>query len=137
MPLINGRYYINPTMGEALEAARDAESALLALQKKSARDSQSPDDTADEDVSPSPQDSAPVHRVEIDAAEVVPNSTGRATRGYVARVHRGSTNISGTAGTDSCGVPPSSSASAPETHVFTDHRDLVSFLRDLLASASS
>ena len=32
MPFIRGRYHINAIAGEALEAAREAEAALLALQ---------------------------------------------------------------------------------------------------------
>ena len=34
MPFINGRYHVNPIMGQALEAAREAEAALLALQQR-------------------------------------------------------------------------------------------------------
>ncbi len=32
MPFIRGRYHINAIAGEALEAAREAEAALLALE---------------------------------------------------------------------------------------------------------
>ena len=56
MPFIRGRYHINPIMGEALEAARDAEAALLALKQNARRNGgatpgydsnhQSGDDTA-------------------------------------------------------------------------------------------
>jgi hypothetical protein len=86
----------------------------------------------------------PIHRVDIEAAEVVPSHSGRAARGFVARVHRHP--LAGR------GVIPSSpqparravgvedgfagnlpSATAPETHVFSDHRDLVNFLADALA----
>jgi len=117
MPFINGRYHMNPTMGEALEAAREAEAALAA-QQQTARDSRdgSTDDTGGE--AGQGADAAPVHRVEIDAAEVVPRATGRATRGFVARVHRVSAEPA--------------PATAPETHVFADHRDLLDFLRSAL-----
>ena len=122
MPYINGRYHMNPTMGEALEAAREAEAALLAAQQQTARDSRDGSGEA-EDAGQGTAAAAPVHRIEIDAAEVVPHATGRATRGFVARVHRATPapNALGPAG-------------GPETHVFADHRDLVDFLRDALAS---
>jgi hypothetical protein len=125
MPFINGRYHINPTMGQALEAAREAEAALLALQHaaRNSRDDGS-DNDSDGGSAPAADSTAPVHRVEIDAAEVVPNSTRRATRGFVARVHR------------SCAGPSAAAPlpePAPETHVFADHGDLLSFLRDALA----
>jgi hypothetical protein len=91
MPFVRGRYHINPIAGEALEAAREAEAALLALQHAA----HSRDEAGAADDSPgSPHPSAlaaakgPVHRVEIEAAEFVPSHTGRATRGFVARVHR-------------------------------------------------
>ncbi len=66
----------------------------------------------------------PIHRVEIEAAELVPSSSGRAARGFVARVHRQPPSVGG--------VRNLSSATAPETHVFSDHRDLVNFLGDAL-----
>ena len=44
MPFINGRYHVNPTMGAALEAAREAEAAMLALQDHAQRNG---DDTSD------------------------------------------------------------------------------------------
>lgn len=129
MPLINGRYHINPTMGDALEAAREAEAALVAAQQHAARG-----DSADSSADPQQgTDAAPIHRIEIDAqmgppgrrlvepgeSSIVPHATGRASRGFVARVHR-------------AGTRPGSMA-APETHVFADHRDLLDFLRDALA----
>ncbi len=135
MPFINGRYYINPVMGEAMEAAREAEAALTALEQRGQQHSGVDNGAADDfDAGPQAQQDAPVHRVEIEAAEVVPAHSGRATQGYVARVHR---------------QPAGGAAAAPaaprrgntrlaghddaETHVFTDHRDLLSFLRDQLA----
>jgi hypothetical protein len=172
MPFINGRYYVNPIMGEAMEAAREAEAALLALENRARQNS---------DVEPAGDsgggfgdgsggaahgvngEDAPIHRVEIEAAELVPAHSGRATRGYVARVHRqpeagerghaGATvprvSLNGTAtgnrASDSLralsgGARMSSSSgrepSHAETHVFADHRDLVSFLRDELAKDS-
>jgi hypothetical protein len=130
MPFINGRYHMNPTMGEALEAAREAEAALLALQQRAAGNSQDDSDAQDPSA-PSSGSDAPIHRIEIDAAEVVPNATGRATRGFVARVHRACAAPS--ASSAGASFTPSSALPAPESHVFTDHRDLLSFLQTALA----
>jgi hypothetical protein len=130
MPFVNGRYHVNPAMGEALEAAREAEAALLALQQRAAGNSQNAESDAEDNSAPLSEVDAPIHHIEIDAAEVVPNATGRATRGFVARIHR------------ACATPPSASSSgssyappspAPESHVFTDDRDLLSFLQSALA----
>lgn len=134
MPFIGGRYHINPTMGAALEAAREAEAALLALEQRAREqraNSGAPDSDGngeeDEQGADSRPGTAPVHRVEIEAAEVVPSHSGRATRGFVARVHRYAPPESGDGGTARGAL-----TSKPETHVFSDHRDLVSFLGDEL-----
>lgn len=149
MPFINGRYYMNPVMGGALEAAREAEAALVALENHARQNSAgvaSSDrgengfakETNGEPGNRSSTD-APIHRIEIDAAELVPAHSGRGARGFVARVHRQST--SGPAGMRSGndgGKSSSANADArSETHVFADHRDLVSFLRDELANDAS
>lgn len=132
MPFIRGRYHMNPTMGAALEAAREAEAALAALEQHAREQradgngsSDGSGDSADapEEATPSAEAGAgPVHRVEIEAAEVVPPHAGRAARGFVARVHRLTTPNSGAAETGSVRTK------APETHVFSDHRELVNFL---------
>jgi hypothetical protein len=128
MPFINGRYHVNPAMGQALEAARQAESALLALQQQASRNSAADDGaTANSpDASAPAKSDALIHHIEIDATELVPTSSGRAVRGFVARVHRAPDAPSAS----SAGQGP-----APETHTFVDHRDLVNFLRDSLASS--
>ncbi len=152
MPFIRGRYHMNPVMGEALEAAREAESALLALERQAHAndaDDNSSDGSGDDDASSASADS-PIHRVEIEAAELVPPSSGCAQRGYVARVHRLAANpptgdafasVGARSASKSGRMPGADSwrdathpaiAPAPETHVFSDHRDLVNFLRDLL-----
>jgi hypothetical protein len=166
MPFIRGRYHINPVAGEALEAAREAEAALLALEQ-AARSSEASDDNESGGPSSSAKAAAkgPVHRIEIEAAQVVPAHSGRASRGFVARVHRtivpaasrpansddqadgfaddpsaSYRATSNSASPDDDWNPSGSSRTvsassvAPETHVFADHRDLVDFLRDLLAS---
>jgi hypothetical protein len=134
MPFIRGRYHINPTMGEALEAAREAEAALLALEQQArGQRANSGDPDSDEGAESgqgeeSTPGTGPVHRVEIEAAEVVPSHSGRATRGFVARVHRASMPDGGNPGAARGGL-----TSPPETHVFSDHHDLVNFLGDELA----
>ena len=110
MPYIRGRYYMNPVVGDALEAAREAEAALQALEHaaKVARGdtgegddagasssganggggssgSSSANSSADAYAKSAP---GPIHRVEIEAAELVPAHSGRAQRGFVARIHR-------------------------------------------------
>jgi len=159
MPFINGRYYVNPIMGEALEAAREAEAALAALETRARQNSGSDANNGAGsrggfDDEPGAQGASigdgPIHRVEIEAAELVPSHSGRATHGYVARVHRSSAD----------GAPPKSAVPAAgparaasnggvagrggtntsghaETHVFADHRDLLSFLREELGKDHS
>src|SRR5271154_1944147 len=97
MPFINGRYHVNPAMGQALEAAREAEAALLTLQRQARKNSgdasaSTPGDDSADSEDPSSADAqagaGPIHHVEIEATELVPAVSGRATRGFVARVHR-------------------------------------------------
>jgi hypothetical protein len=166
MPFIRGRYHINPVAGEALEAAREAEAALLALEQ-AARASDAGDDNEGDGPSSAAKTATkgPVHRIEIEAAQFVPAHSGRASRGFVARIHRtvapattGQANSddqadgfadepassyrqawnSGSSDGDwtpsGSGRTVSTSSAAPETQVFADHRDLIDFLRDLLAS---
>ena len=112
MPYIRGRYYMNPVVGDALEAAREAEAALQALEHaaKVARGDTGEDGDAGAGSSGGSNDSSsratsgsgansnadayaksapgPIHRVEIEASELVPAHSGRAQRGFVARIHR-------------------------------------------------
>ncbi|MFY9690148.1 MAG: hypothetical protein WA369_03630 [Candidatus Acidiferrales bacterium] len=139
MPFIRGRYHMNPTMGAALEAAREAEAALLALEQH-AREQRGNTGGTDSDACGESGDGAesttsgpeagtgPVHRVEIEAAEVVPSHSGRAARGFVARVHRAATPANGNANAARGALTP-----PPETHVFSDHHDLANFLGAELA----
>jgi hypothetical protein len=116
MPFIGGRFYVNPIAGAAIERAREAENAFSADGDDGESDSL--DETGGAWSNRGAEDAAPVKRVEIEATEIVPSHTGRAARGFVARVHRGS------------GAAPGAGRMmrAPETHVFSDHRDLLSFL---------
>jgi len=149
MPFIGGRYYANALAGHAIEAAREAEAAALALKKKAAQrgnarvtstgaGADSGDTGGDEGTSSEsaqPED-APIHRVEIEAAELVPSHTGRAQRGFVARVHRdpelagdamSNANVSRTPMPGQ--LPSHGYALKPETHVFAGHNDLLDFLK--------
>jgi hypothetical protein len=150
MPFIGGRYYANALAGHAIEAAREAEAALLALKKKSAQrgnasvsasegasadSGETGGDEGTSNESMQPED-APIHRVEIEAAELVPSHTGRAQRGFVARVHRDPVPT-GNMASDSVAsrtplpgqLPSRGYATKPETHVFAGHNDLLDFLK--------
>ena len=166
MPYIRGRYYMNPVVGDALEAAREAEAALQALEHaaKVARGDTGDEDDSGDGSSGATSGSAnsslggnanaapgPIHHVEIEATELVPSHSGRAQRGFVARVHRracaagvatqgessaamapGNTN----ANADGAALPLAHNFAmqpAPETHVFANHNDLTNFLRDQFA----
>jgi hypothetical protein len=146
MPFINGRYYVNPVMGQALEAAREAEAALAQLENR-ARQNDIEDAAGDEANDGFGGGSnggraainrgEPIHRVEIEAAELVPAHSGHAARGYVARVHRrNSTDARGAFDDGSAAGKGAAGATHAETHVFADHRDLLGFLRDELAKDS-
>jgi len=164
MPFIRGRYHINAIAGEALEAARETEAALLALEREAGQADGQEDDGSDDgdEESVSGADKGPIHRVEIEATELVPAHSRRAQRGFVARVHRepGQPEQGGrgfeqsAANGNSIGsgagprarfaslrspqagqVPTAGNASRAETHLFADHHDLVDFLRDEFAKS--
>jgi hypothetical protein len=124
MPFINGRYHVNPTMGAALEAAREAEAALLASQDQTHRNSDDASDSTDAAAPDASAAKAPIHRVEIEASELLPSSSGRATSGFIARIHRSQPQSANGS---------SSPATKPETHVFSNHGDLINFLHDELS----
>ncbi len=139
--------------------------ALLALEHEAAqvggyRDDEEGDDSEEDSAADSGK--GPIHRVEIEAAQLVPSHTGRAQRGFVAHVHRGAIRpdqsgrgfVQSAANGKSVGsgdgprarfaslrspqagqLPTAGNAARPETHVFTDRRDLVSFLRDAFAKS--
>jgi hypothetical protein len=145
---------MNPVVGDALEAAREAEAALQALEHaaKVARG-----ETGDEDDASAGSSSAggssgaksssdayaksasgPIHRVEIEATELVPAHSGRAQRGFVARIHRRANGNAANApasanASPSSSMPQASMHSAPESHVFSNHNDLTNFLHDQFA----
>ena len=152
MPFIRGRYHINAIAGEALEAAREAEAALLAMGHDAEQAGGEENEADDGTETAGDAEKGPIHRVEIEAAELVPSHSGRAQRGFVAHVHREAVQPDQGARDDfeASGVSPrarfaslrspragqtptAGNASRPETHVFADHRDLVNFLRDEFA----
>lgn len=110
MPMIHGRYYMNPAMGAAVERARAAEEA-----PEDGANGQSQRDAHGRFVAP-----GAVHHVEIEVAD----------GGYLARLHRhpqGGHESAPLPSPGDGGLPP-----RPSSHVFTDHNDLVEFLRDEL-----
>ncbi len=168
MPFIRGRYHINPILGEALEAARDAEAALLALKQSGRRNgttatgydsnSQSDDNSGDEaDDNATARTSVakgPVHRVEIEAAEMVPSHSGRGQRGYAMRLHRSpapnndagsgfdddsdsSANSYGSASRLPSRNASSTGSAQSDTHIFSNPGDMLDFLREELANDSA
>jgi len=146
MPFIGGRYYANALAGHAIEAAREAEAALLALKQKNKSktngdyaggdDAESGGEDEDASAAAVSGGKAPIHRVEIEAAELVPAHSGRAQRGFVARVHRDAASVGGGADVVCAPAPgqlPSRGyAAKPETHVFAGHGDLLDFLKNEL-----
>ena len=116
MPFVAGRYYANPSFGKGVEQARAADTD----------DGGAASD--DEDlIGGAPRDGGKgaVHRIVIEATEVVPAHTGRAQSGFVAHVHRA-------AGPSRTNGLPSQSETRPETHVFTDHKDVADFVSGAL-----
>src|SRR5215467_2796818 len=129
MPFVRGRYYINRVLGEALEGAREAEAALAALQEEE----KGSDLTESGNRKGGTRE--PIRRVEIERAQVVPAHSGRATRGYVARIHRQPPAVLDSPEGDEFAASPRSGGAVDmqrsepedvETHAFDNHHDLVS-----------
>ena len=130
MPFIRGRYHMNAIAGHALEAAREADLARQASADSRGSGEEAGDNWGNQ--AATNEVAAPIHRVEIDAAETVPAHSGRAQRGFVARVHR---EDSGHAAAPSRAgeIPRSAYAPRAETHVFSSHQDLLDFLQQEFA----
>jgi hypothetical protein len=144
MPMIRGRYYINPAMGAALERARSlneenspdgdhdgphagrGDAEYGSDRGEPGRQGRGRSDERDSRGS--------IHRIEIECAEVGQNGAGRSQRGYVAHLHRtphlGADHVSARPGQLPTGVFPSRATA----HVFTDHNDLADFLREELGN---
>ncbi|MFZ3200974.1 MAG: hypothetical protein WA175_07475 [Candidatus Acidiferrales bacterium] len=137
MPFIRGRYHINPIMGEALEAAREAEAALLGFEHEAEHDD---DDRSTGGTRAANKERGRIHRIEIEATKVVPSNSGRAVRGFFACIHRRGAPVTAVPDDESdwrdsgdgAYAPHGSASADPETQVFSDHDGLMSFLRDEL-----
>jgi len=155
--MIRGRYYMNPTMGAAIENTRALGNASkLGEGPSDPFTDEGASDSFGQETGASP--ATAIHRVEIEilATPGGGRSSGRNSRGYVAHIHRetidaapaGANSVRGAFGVPSetpgiaahSGsqaapgfVPRGVFAPAPETHVFTTPGDLVNFLRDALA----
>jgi hypothetical protein len=139
MPMIRGRYYMNPVMGQALEEARAREAEGNAPrgseddpvgQNADVRDAHGRFQPAQHS---GPGQEGPVHRMEIHCAE----------GGYAAHVFRHPPGNLVDAGEPasagrSFGAAPGSSTwsnsahARPSIHVFTNHHDLAQFVEDEL-----
>ena len=116
MPFVGGKFYANPGYGKGVENARAAETDAGGA------------GADDEDLIGGAEHDGgkgAVHRIVIEATEVVPTHAGRAQSGFVAHVHRAE-GVS-----RASGLPPKTEA-RPETHVFTDHRDVANFVSGAL-----
>ena len=141
MPMIRGRYHMNPAMGQALEEARaraeegnaprGSEEEIADGSEESRRRDARERDGRGRFVAP-----GPVHHVEIECAE----------GGYIARLHRHSPSADGDgreaiASHHAPGEAGDHGAagmlSRPEVHVFGHHHDLVDFLREELGKHRS
>lgn len=147
MPFIQGRYHINPIAGAALEAARDADQKLSTAEQSAGESRSTNAKPGANGRGGESGAQGPVHRVEIEVAEVVPSHSGRGQRGFVARVHRASAAAGAPSGstanrdfidslTSGGGQSVGGEAQggrvptqAPETHVFADPQDLTDFLQ--------
>jgi hypothetical protein len=121
MPMIRGRYYMNPVMGQALEEARARETEGNAPrgsedesvgQNANVRDARGRFQPAQNS---RPAQDGPVHRMEIHCAE----------GGYAAHVYRHPPGHVVDAGAPASG-------GRPAIHVFTNHHDLAQFVEDEL-----
>jgi hypothetical protein len=129
MPMIRGRYYMNPVMGQALEEARAREAEgnaprgseeWAAGQNADGRDARGRFQPMQNS---GPAQDGPVHRMEIHCAE----------GGYAAHVFRHPPEHAVDAGEPaSAGRSFSSAPGRPAIHVFTNHHDLAQFVEDEL-----
>ncbi|MGH9758928.1 MAG: hypothetical protein ACRD4M_14420 [Candidatus Acidiferrales bacterium] len=163
MPFIRGRYHINAIAGEALEAAREAEAALRALEQ-AAQDHESArgEGNADDDgagarsgqSNGAGSDAADDEFGAQDAADNAAAQNGGA-RGPIRRVEieaaelvpahsgRAERGIVARVHRDNGAAAGKYAANAggvgrrtgagPETHVFSSHGDMLNFLRDEFA----
>jgi hypothetical protein len=115
MPFIGGKFYANPGYGKGVENARAA-----ATDDDGAASDEELIGGAGREVG-----KGAVHRLVIEATEVVPAHCGRARSGFVVHAHRAAS------GARASGLP-SKAEGRPETHVFTNHRDVADFVSGAL-----
>src|SRR5271155_1872938 len=129
MPVINGRYHMNPAIGQALASAR----ALLEEKRGENDDSRSAEIRSGDDNDDLPQGRAhsderdsrgAIHRIEIECADDSASPSNRASGGYTAYVHR----VQPSAGDDAAlrpgKLPRGVQAPEPSTHVFANSEGL-------------
>jgi hypothetical protein len=143
MPMIHGRYYINPAMGAALERARslneenfpegDGEGPRATRRDTEYDSDRAPRGRLARGHSDEHDSGGSIHRIEIECAQLGHDGSG-SHRGYVAHLHRaphlGADHVSARPGQLPTGVFPP----RPTAHVFTDHNDLADFLREELGN---
>jgi hypothetical protein len=156
MPMIRGRYYMNPVMGEALEEARaraEEGNAPRGSEEEVAGEGEGSHHTdgRERDAQGKFVAPGPIHHVEIECAE----------GGYVARVHRHPAPSSAHADAGGPEGHPHERSSLrqvdearysgdrhyasqsparhahPEVHVFANHNDLADFMREELGKHAS
>jgi hypothetical protein len=140
MPVINGRYHMNPAMGQALASAR----ALLEHKLGEDEDSPSPEGQSEDDRDDLPKGRAhsderdsrgAIRRIEIEVADdsaSPSNQSNQAAGGYTAYVHRSDVNAAGDTPLQPGELPHGVQAPAPTTHVFGDSTTLADFVRRAL-----
>jgi hypothetical protein len=139
MPVIDGRYHMNPAMGQALAAAR----ALLEGKSGDKDDPRSSELRSGDDSDDLPRGRAhsderdsrgAIQRIEIECMDDSASPSNRAPGGYTAYVHRG--DPSAVDETDTAPqpgeLPRGVQSPEPTRHVFADSDALTDFLRRAL-----
>ena len=140
MPMIRGRYYMNPALGEAIEQARSLGEGNFQNQEQDYEHS-SDEPVRDErgrfrrgHSDERDTHHGRIHRVEIERAEFGSDGDGRSSCGFLARIHRHEAAEDGAGENGDAGRPWENHRAAfpsrPFVHVFTDHHGLLDFLRN-------
>jgi hypothetical protein len=141
MPVINGRYHMNPAMGQAMAAAR----ALLEGTNGESDDSRSAEIRSGDDNDDLPRGRAhsderdsrgAIQRIEIECADNTGSPSKPASGGYTAHVHRVPPSNGDDTDLQPGKLPNGVQAPAPTTHVFSDSDGLTDFLRRALGEIS-
>jgi hypothetical protein len=140
MPVINGRYYINPARGAAIEKARSiskhggadrSDEALQSVHRS--------DDSHDEIDELRREDSKqdPLQRIEIECVEIGSRQPGPKQRSYIAHVHRHGCGLAPDNQNVPGHLPTGVFAPTSRTQVFMDPIELIDFLRDELTGSAN